>query len=186
MENKEEKNVQEKEIKNDNKEHKDNKNIKKEKHKEKTITVTEAQVEEVNKRLREAEEKALRSNAELINYRKRKDEEVSRMMQFCNEDLIMDILPSLDNLERALASNEDSKLKEGVNMIYKALRSTLEKYGVKEIEALDKKFDANLHQAVTTDSVKDKEKDIILEVLQKGYTLKNKVIRPAMVKVNKY
>lgn len=185
MENKEEKNVIEKEINNENKEHKDIKNTKKEKHKEKTITVTEAQVEEVNKRLKEAEEKALRSNAELINYRKRKDEEVSRMMMFCNEGLIMDILPSLDNLERALNTSEDTKLKEGVNMIYKALRSTLEKYGVKEIEALDKKFDANLHQAVTTDSVKGKEEDIILEVLQKGYTLKDKVIRPAMVKVNK-
>ncbi len=185
MENKEEQNVQESKINKENKEHKENKNTKKEKHKEKTITVTEAQVEEVNKRLKEAEEKALRSNAELINYRKRKDEEVSRIMQFCNEDLIMDILPSLDNLERALNTSEDTKLKEGVNMIYKALRSTLEKYGVKEIEALDKKFDANLHQAVTTDSVKDKEEDIILEVLQKGYTLKGKVIRPAMVKVNK-
>lgn len=185
MENKVEKNVQDNKINNENKEHTKNKEVKKEKQKEKTITVTQAQVDEVNKKLAEAQEKALRSQAELINYRKRKDEEVARMMQFCNEDLIMDILPSIDNLERALVASDDSKLKEGVKMIYEALKATLEKYGVKEIEALDKKFDANLHQAVTTDSIKDKEEDVILEVLQKGYTLKDKVIRPAMVKVNK-
>ena len=107
------------------------------------------------------------------------------MLNFCNEGLISDLLTTLDNLERALMQDDNSKLKEGVNMIYQMLKGTLERYGLKEIEALGVKFDANLHQAVATDSVKDKEEDIILEVMQKGYMLKDKVIRPAMVKVNK-
>lgn len=149
------------------------------------VSLTKEEIEQINNKLKEAEEKALRTQAELINYRKRKDEEVSRMLNYCNEDIIMDILPSMDNLQRALLQEEDSALKTGVTMIYNALNSTLQKYGVKEIEALNKKFDASVHQAVTTDNNPDVEPDIITEVLQKGYMLKDKVIRPAMVKVNK-
>lgn len=79
----------------------------------------------------------------------------------------------------------DSKLLDGMKMVYQALVSALEKYGVKEIKAEGEKFDANLHEAVITESKKGIEEDVILEVFQKGYTLKDKVIRPAMVKVNK-
>ena len=155
-----------------------------EKTEEETVVITKEKLSEIENKLKEAEDKAMRTSAELINYRKRKDEEVSRLLQFCNEGLIMDLLPTIDNLERALMINEDSKLKEGVNMIYQMLKGILENYGLKEIESLGAMFDASVHQAVVKDNDKTKESGIITEVMQKGYTLKNKVIRPAMVKVN--
>ena len=152
--------------------------------KDETVVLTKKEFEELNQKLKEAEDKSVRAVAELVNYRKRKDEEISRMLKYANEGLILDILPSMDNLERALNTGEDSKLKEGVNMIYSMLKNTLENYGVKEIEAEGIMFDASVHQAVAKDNNPDKESGIITEVMQKGYTLYDKVIRPAMVKVN--
>lgn len=172
------------EIKNkeEKKEHKDKKKEKK----EEVVKLTKEEIETINKKVSDAEDEALRAKAELINYRKRKDEEVERLLKFANEDLIVELLPTLDNFERAIKiESTDLKLLDGMKMVYSALVSTLEKYGVKEIEALDKKFDANIHEAVITETKEGVEEDIILEVFQKGYTLKDKVIRPAMVKVNK-
>ena len=157
---------------------KEKKDKKKEKNKYKE------EIEKLKLENKKKEEEVVIARADLINYRKRKDEEVARMLLFCNEDLMIDLLPIIDNLERALVVEGDSKLKEGVNMIYQILKSTLEKYGLKEIEALDKEFDASIHQAVVKDNDKTKQSNVITEVMQKGYTLKNKVIRPAMVKVN--
>lgn len=172
------------EIKNkeEKKEHKDKKKEKK----EEVVKLTKEEIEAINKKAKEAEDEALRAKAELVNYRKRKDEEVERLLKFANEDLIVELLPTLDNFERAIKmESADSSLLDGMKMVYNSLVSTLEKYGVKEIECLGKKFDANLHEAVITESKEGTEEDIILEVFQKGYTLKDKVIRPAMVKVNK-
>lgn len=171
----------------DKKEHKD----KKQENKEEIIKLTKKEVEEVNNKLKAAVDEALRAKAELINYRKRKDEETVKMLKYANEDLALEILPVLDNFERAIKMDDDnledgvSKFLSGMKMVYAGLVSALEKYGVKEIEALGKPFDANIHQAVMTESDNKKEKDIVLEVYQKGYMLKDKVIRPAMVKVNK-
>ncbi len=170
----------------------------KKKKEEEKIEITKEEIEAINNKALEYEKKAneneenyLRAKADLINYRKRKDEEVSKMLKYANEDLILEILPVLDNFERAIKMDDDnledevSKFLSGVKMIYASLTSILEKYGVTEIKSLGEKFDANIHQAVMTDEVKDKEKDIILEVYQKGYMLKDKLLRPAMVKVNK-
>ena len=170
----------------------------KKKKEEVKIEITKEEIEAINNKALEYEKKAneneenyLRAKADLINYRKRKDEEVSKMLKYANEDLILEILPVLDNFERAIKMDDDnledevSKFLSGVKMIYASLTSILEKYGVTEIKSLGEKFDANIHQAVMTDEVKDKEKDIILEVYQKGYMLKDKLLRPAMVKVNK-
>ena len=132
------------------------------------------------------EDSLLRSKAELVNYRKRKDDEVSRMLKYSNEGLVLELLPTLDNFERAIKlESSDNNLMDGVKMIHKSLLTALEKYGVKEIECIDKKFDPMYHQAVMTEENDQKEQDVILEVLQKGYMLKDKVIRPSMVKVNK-
>ena len=136
------------------------------------------------------EEKIKLSHAELINYRKRKDEEVTNRLRFANQDIILDILPILDNFERAikLQNSEDknlSKFLDGIKMIYNSLNETLKKYGVEEIDCLGKEFDPNLHQAMLVDKDDTKENNIVLEVLLKGYTLKERVIRPASVKVNK-
>ena len=173
-----------------------NSKIKKNKSEEKEIAkdkveLTNEEIEAMNKRVSEAEEKALRYQAELINYRKRKDEETEKKLKYAKEDLILEILPVLDNFERAIKMDDDnledevSQFLSGMKMVYASLIKAIEKYGVKEIDALGKVFDATYHQAVMTEEVKDKDKDIVLEVYQKGYILKDKVIRPAMVKVNK-
>ena len=152
--------------------------------------MTDKEVEAINKKASDAEERALRHQAELINYRKRKDEETEKMLKYANEGLILEILPVLDNFERAVSMNanvskETENFINGINMVHQGLISVLKKYGVSEIECLGKKFDPTFEQAVMTAEEKDKESDIILEVYQKGYMLKDKLIRPAMVKVNK-
>lgn len=169
-----------------NKEEKKEHKNKKQERKEEVVKLTKEEIEAINKKANDAENEALRAKAELINYRKRKDEEVERLLKFANEDLVLELLPTIDNFERALkVESTDSKLLDGMKMVYNTLVNTLEKYGVKEIKAEGEKFDANLHEAVITESKEGVEEDVILEVLQKGYTLKDKVIRPAMVKVNK-
>ena len=140
--------------------------------------------------LKEAEEKAMREKAEAINYRKRKDDEVSRMMKYASEDLIKEILPIVDSFERAIDMDDDnledevSKFLAGFKMIYCNFVNILEKYEVKEIEAMGKEFDANFHQAVLTEPRDGVEPGIVIEVLQKGYMYKDKVLRPSMVKVS--
>ncbi len=135
-------------------------------------------------------DKLLRSLAEIQNYKKRKDEELSRMLKYSDEDLILDLLPVIDNFERAIKlddtdlSDELSKFLEGFKMIYTSVIQILNKYEVTEIESLNKEFDPTYHQAVITDNVEEKNNNVILEVLQKGYIYKDKVIRPTMVKVN--
>lgn len=145
---------------------------------------------ELNNKIKSLEEKSLYKDAELINYRKRKDEEVSSMLKYSNLDLILQILNVVDDLERAIKKDDNnlndelSKFLDGFKMIYSKLISILNSYDVKEIESLGKPFDPQLHQAVLTDKDLSKENNLILDVLQKGYIYIDKVIRPAMVKVN--
>lgn len=135
------------------------------------------------------EEEVLRSKAELINYRKRKDEETSKIMKYANEDVILKLLLVVDNFERALAMNKDlteeqNKFLEGFNLIYKSIIEILNSVEVKELKAENEMFDPNYHHAVTTMKDESKENGIILNVLNKGYTYKDKVIRPSLVVVN--
>lgn len=145
------------------------------------------ELEEEKAKLQDA---LLRQQAEFINYRKRIDDEKSKILKFCNEDLIEDILPTLDNFERAINMDDDnledevSKFLSGFIMIYNNFFETLKKYGVEEIDCLNKKFDATFEQAVMTKKVEGTEPDMVVSVLQKGYILKGKVIRPAMVIVS--
>ena len=141
-------------------------------------------------KIKKLEEALLRNQAELMNYKRRKDEEVSRMLKYSEEDIIRDFLPILDNFERAIKMDDDnlddevSKFLEGFKMVYTQIKNMLDKFEVKEIEAFGKEFDPTYHQAVMKESNKDKKSGIILEVFQKGYMYKDRVIRPAMVKVN--
>lgn len=147
-------------------------------------------IKELEEQVKDLEEKNLREKAELINYRKRKDEEVSKMLKYANEDLAMEILPILDNFERAInmddknLEDEVSKFLSGFKMIYCNFKNTLEKYEIKAIDGVNKTFDPTYHQAVLTDTVEGVEAGMVIEVMQKGYMLKDKVIRPAMVKVS--
>lgn len=147
-------------------------------------------ISDLEQKLKIAEENVLKEKAETINYRKRKDEEVTKMLKYCNEDLVEEILPSLDNFERAIAlddvnlTDELSKFLSGFKMIYCHLTNALEKYGVKAIDGNNKPFDPTYHNAVMTEKVEGIESGMVVEVLQKGYLLKDKVIRTAMVKVS--
>jgi len=114
-----------------------------------------------------------------------------KLLKYSEEDIITSILPIIDNFERAIKlddqnlDDELSKFLSGFKMIYSNLVNMLSSYEVKEIEAYHKEFDSKYHQAVLTDNIEDKDDNIVLEVLQKGYLYKDKVIRPSMVKVNK-
>lgn len=141
-------------------------------------------------KVKKLEEALLRNQAELMNYKRRKDEEVSRMLKYSEEDIVREFLPILDNFERAIKMDDDnldddvSKFLEGFKMVYTQIKNMLDKFEVKEIEAFGKVFDPTYHQAVMKESNPDKESGIVLEVFQKGYIYKDRVIRPAMVKVN--
>lgn len=145
----------------------------------------------LEEQIKELQSKLLYKDAELINYRRRKEEETMNLLKYANQDLILDIVKSVDNFERAIDSikkddeKDNAKILTGIEMIYTELKETLKKYGVEEISEVDIPFDATVHHAVMTDTKDDKEDDIILEVMMKGYKLKDRVIRPAMVKVNK-
>jgi len=136
-------------------------------------------------------EKLQYSKAEMINYRKRKEEENDNKLKYANQDLILEIIPVLDNFERAIKlddndlTDELSKFLVGFKMMYASLCEVLKKFGVEEIDCEGKEFDANTMQALMTDNDSNFEDDIVLDVLLKGYRLKDRVIRPASVKVNK-
>jgi len=137
------------------------------------------------KRIEEINNKLLRLQADFLNYKTRTEKEKIKYYNDAVEDLVCEMLPILDNFERALENKEsDENLFKGVEMILNQFKSMLKKFGVKEIEALGKKFDPNLHHGVTTEETEEDE-DIVLEVFQKGYKLKDKVIRPSMVKISK-
>ena len=149
--------------------------------------------EEVNEfivltdKIKELEERNIRIQAEFQNYKRRTEEERGNYIMQANGYLITQVLPVLDNFDRALFDVNDEKLKsylEGFKLIHDNMKSILTNEGLVEIPALDCKFDANLHQGIAVDNIEDKDKDIITFVFQKGYTLNGKVLRPAMVKVN--
>ncbi len=149
-------------------------------------------VEEKEESLSELEvlnDKFLRLNAEFINYKRRTEKEKSDIYKYANEKLILDLLTFMDNIERAVESikiSEDkSSLLDGVSMIKKNFDDFLQKQGVEIIESKGEEFDPNRHHAVLSEEVEGTEEGIVLDELQKGYTLREKVIRPAMVKVSK-
>ena len=144
----------------------------------------------LGKRIKDLEEALLRSQAELINYKKRKDEETDRIIKYAEEDILKGFLPILDNFERAISMDDDnlkdevSKFLEGFKLMYKQIQELLSKFDVKEIDALDKEFDPALHNAVAMDKKEGVKSGTVTEVLQKGYMYKDRVLRTAMVKVN--
>jgi len=135
-------------------------------------------------------EKVKLAQAELVNYRHRKDEETNAMLKYANQDLITELIPIVDNFERAIKlddndlTDEVSKFLAGFKMMYASLTETLKKYGVEEINRVGEKFDPKEEQALLTDHVEGLEDEAVIEVLLKGYKLKDRVIRPASVKIN--
>ncbi|MBI3988640.1 MAG: nucleotide exchange factor GrpE [candidate division NC10 bacterium] len=134
-------------------------------------------------------DRLLRLAAEFDNYKKRVAREREEFVKSANEGVILEFLPILDNLERALMASKmhgnAHGLVEGVEMIHRLFLSTLEKFGVKPIQALGKEFDPSFHQAVLQVEDPEGRENIVVEEVQRGYILENRVIRPAMVKVSK-
>ncbi len=135
-------------------------------------------------------EKYLRLMADFQNYKRRVEREKKDLYSYANEKIMGDLLEVLDNFERALgqdtaaaADDGGAGFMEGMEMIFKQLTDVLKKEGLEEINALGEEFDPNLHNAVMTEETEEYESGKVSGVMQKGYTLKGKVIRPSMVKV---
>jgi len=145
-------------------------------------------VDKLEEELKQSEDKYLRLYAEFENFKRRKNKEIETNSVYKSQKVITEILPSLDNLERALqveSDNEEIKsLLKGVEMVYEGLLNVLKSEGVELIETENAQFDPNYHHAVMQDEDSEKESGAILDTFQKGYKLKDRVIRPAMVKVN--
>lgn len=135
--------------------------------------------------------KAQTAQAEMINFRRRKEEEYLTKSKYANQDLITEIIPIVDNFERAIKfddndlTDELSKFLDGFKMMYSQLTTILRNFGVEEISRRGEIFDPNQEEALMSDSLEGYKDDEVLEVLLKGYKLKDRVIRPATVKVNK-
>ena len=144
-----------------------------------------AKTEEI-KRL---QDRLLRLQAEFENYKKRMAREKVEFLKFANESLLLEFLPVLDNLERALVSTRAeasfAALADGVEMIVRLFRSTLEKFGVKPMEAVGQPFDPSLHQAVAQLKSSDGSENHVVDEIQKGYFLEGRVLRAAMVRVSR-
>ncbi|TDM04388.1 nucleotide exchange factor GrpE [Macrococcus carouselicus] len=145
----------------------------------------EAKVAELEEALSVSEEKYLRLYAEFENYKKRTRTELETEKTYRSQAVLRDVIPTLDNIERALGQESaDQTLIKGVQMVYDNLVSALKEHGLEHIEAQDQPFDPNFHQAVMQEKDESKDSGVVLDELQKGYKLKERVLRPAMVKVN--
>ncbi len=156
------------------------------------------QKESLEDRLKAAQEKAeanyeslLRVTADYENYKKRIEKEMNDVRKFANESLVKELLPIVDNLERALAiecgKNEDTfkGMREGVEMTCKELMECLQRFGVTPMNSLEKPFDPNFHHAVSQEESEEYPENIVLQELQKGYMLRDRLLRAPMVVVSK-
>ncbi len=154
-------------------------------------TISEDELKKLKDNIIDLENKLKYSQAELINYRKRKDEETANLLKYANQDLILELIQTVDNFERAIKlddtnlNDELSKFLAGFKLIYSHLTETLKKFGVEEIPTVGNIFNPNIHEAMMVINDKTKPNEQIIECLLKGYTLKGKVIRAAKVIVNK-
>jgi molecular chaperone GrpE len=141
---------------------------------------------EQSEKIKELEQNVLYAKAELQNYMKRADEEAIKIRKFAIENFSQELLIVKDSLEAALNSEKSTieNLQDGVSITLKQLVSIFEKFNIVEINPLDQKFDPNEHQAMSMVE-SDKEPNTIISVLQKGYKLNERIIRPAMVSVSK-
>ena len=151
---------------------------------ESQATGNEVDTSDLEKQLQEEKDKYLRLYAEFQNYRNRTTKEKTEAYNNAIADCIKQILPVIDNFERALTQEcADESYKSGMEMIFKNFMSILNKLGVKEIEALGKPFDPNVHHAIQQCESDEYESDMVCNVFQKGYTLNERLIRPDMVQV---
>lgn len=154
---------------------------------EENATITKEEHKDIEKELEEANTRFLRLQADFVNFKKRSEREKAATINYALEGFVCTLLPILDNFKIAMESevNKENGFYDGINLIYKQLIDTLEENDVIEMEALGEEFDPNFHHAIFMEKSDEYEAGIVIEVLQTGYLLKEKVIRPAMVKVAK-
>ncbi|ASK63144.1 nucleotide exchange factor GrpE [Virgibacillus phasianinus] len=155
---------------------------------ESNMETLKEEVDQIKQEKEEMYQKMLRIQAEFDNFKKRTLRERETANKYKAQDMVNELLPVIDNFERALQANvsevQDGFV-EGISMVYRMLKDALKAQNVVEIETVGKEFDPNLHHAVMQTEDDDKESNIVVEEMQKGYMLNDRVIRPAMVKVNK-
>ena len=149
----------------------------------------EERAADAESKYKEMQDRYLRLNAEFDNYKKRMIRENSDRLKYFNMELIKELLPSVDNLERAIshAGDENSDLEnmiEGLQMVYKGMQEAFGKFGVSEIESIGKEFDPNCHQAVGMIESQEVPENHVAEECLKGYYLHDRIIRPTMVRVS--
>jgi len=170
-------------------EHKAENEKENEKKKKKHHNKEQQEIEELKKQVMDLQTKVMYGQAELINFKKRSDERQQELLKYKNEDLLLDLTDMIENLDRACSvkveSDESKKIQTGIQMVNNQFKEILKKYDVVEIEALGYPFDANYMEAMMVDNQKDKPDEMVLEVLMKGYKYKDKVLKHAVVKVNK-
>jgi molecular chaperone GrpE len=146
-------------------------------------------LQEKEKEAKENYDRYLRAMAELENLKKRAEREKNELYKFANENLLKDLLPVLDNLERALEHGKEvddpKALLEGVELTLKGFWAVLEKYGISSVAALGEAFDPHHHEAVMVQENSETPAGVIISQLQKGYRLHDRLVRPAMVIVSK-
>jgi molecular chaperone GrpE len=152
------------------------------------LAAAKAKIAELEAKIKEMENRYLRLYADFENFRRRTRQEMEAAEKYRAQSLVSDLLPALDNFERALkieTENEQAKsILQGMEMVYRSVLDALKKEGVEAIEAVGKPFDPHLHQAVMQVEDSNYEPNTVVEEFQKGYKLKDRVIRPAMVKVS--
>lgn len=149
------------------------------------------EVETLTSQLAESETKKqeyidalLRERADFTNFRRRVESEKSQMWDQASGETVKKLLPVLDDLERAIANRQAGDAwADGIEMIYRKFKSILEKEGIVPIEAIGQPFDPNLHEAIMQEESEEHESGVVIAVLQQGYLHKERVLRPAMVKV---
>lgn len=154
---------------------------------EEELTISKEEYENIQRELEQTNTQLLRLQADFINFKKRNEKEKQDTIDYALEDFVCTLLPILDNFKLAMKSEIDKEngFYEGVNLIYKQLIDTLKNNGVTQMNALGEDFDPEFHNAVIMEESEEYETGKVIEVLQTGYLLKEKVIRPAMVKVAK-
>ncbi|MCH4433981.1 nucleotide exchange factor GrpE [Staphylococcus haemolyticus] len=155
---------------------------------ETAVDPKDEEVQQLQLKANENEEKYLRLYAEFENYKRRIQKENETNKTYQSQRVLTDILPTIDNIERALQIEGDDEsfksLQKGVQMVHESLLRALKDNGLEEIESEGQAFDPNFHQAVVQDDNPDFKSGDITQELQKGYKLKDRVLRPSMVKVN--
>ncbi|KSU85817.1 MULTISPECIES: nucleotide exchange factor GrpE [Fictibacillus] len=150
--------------------------------------VEDSRIAQLEASLADTENRLLRVQADFENFKRRTREDQAAQLKYKSQSLITQLLPALDNFERAMdVKVEDAQaasVLQGVEMVYRQLLEAVKSEGLEVIETEGAAFDPNLHQAVMQVQDEEYESNVIVETLQKGYKLKDRVIRPAMVKVN--